>query len=46
MGAVNVKLTPEDVQQIRHAAVEADQTLGLRYPEAYMALVMADTPPL
>ncbi|KAM5541768.1 hypothetical protein V8D89_004497 [Ganoderma adspersum] len=45
IGAVNVTLTPEEVQQIRQAAVSADE-IGLRYPEAYMALVMADTPPL
>ena len=42
---MNVTLTPEEVQQIRQAAVSADE-IGLRYPEAYMALVMADTPAL
>ncbi|RPD52412.1 Aldo/keto reductase [Lentinus tigrinus ALCF2SS1-7] len=48
MDAQNVKLTPEEVTEIREIAVAADATTGIgpRYPPAFAALVMADTPPL
>ncbi|EJF61113.1 Aldo/keto reductase [Dichomitus squalens LYAD-421 SS1] len=44
--AVNVKLTAEEVEQIRQAAVNADQADVPRYPPSFQAFLMADTPPL
>ena len=44
--ALNVKLTAEEVEQIRQAAVNADQKDVPRYPPQHQALLMVDTPPL
>ncbi|GJE93677.1 aldo/keto reductase [Phanerochaete sordida] len=47
LAALNLKLTSEEVADIRHVAEEADATLqGGRYPPFLMALLDADTPPL
>ncbi|KAH9846267.1 Aldo/keto reductase [Lenzites betulinus] len=46
MAALKVKLSPEDVDEIRRLAVVADQTIGPRYPAQWQALSMVDTPPL
>ncbi|KAI9061642.1 Aldo/keto reductase [Trametes sanguinea] len=46
LGALNVKLTPQDVEEIRKIAVVADKTVGPRYHEAGMKLLFVDTPPL
>ncbi len=44
--AVNVKLTQEELQEVRDVAKKADATLGERYPVAAMALMFGDTPEL
>ncbi|TBU38913.1 NADP-dependent oxidoreductase domain-containing protein [Dichomitus squalens] len=46
IGAVDVKLTAEEVDLIRKAAVNADQADVPRYPPAFQALLMVDTPSL
>ncbi|KAL7283966.1 Aldo/keto reductase [Trametes coccinea BRFM310] len=46
LGAMDVKLAPQDVEDIRKIAVVADKTVGPRYNEAGMQLLFADTPPL
>ncbi|KAH9849046.1 Aldo/keto reductase [Lenzites betulinus] len=46
LGALSLKLSPEDVAEIRKIADVADKTLGPRYHEAGMQLIFADTPPL
>ena len=45
MGALNVKLTKEEDQQIRKV-VEAVDIQGARYPEAMAKSLFGDTPPL
>ncbi|GJE96766.1 aldo/keto reductase [Phanerochaete sordida] len=46
LGALNVRLTPEDLQEVRRVAQEADASKGLRYPEAMIQSLFADTPEL
>ncbi|CCO33950.1 hypothetical protein BN14_08039 [Rhizoctonia solani AG-1 IB] len=43
IGALKVKLTPEDIKEIRQAIVETELT-GDRYPTAYMGSLYGDTP--
>ncbi|KZT34482.1 aldo-keto reductase, putative [Sistotremastrum suecicum HHB10207 ss-3] len=45
IGALNVQLTPEEIQEIR-AASEAAEVKGGRYPEAMMQYCFGDTPAL
>ncbi|MCJ1305960.1 hypothetical protein MMC08_008777, partial [Hypocenomyce scalaris] len=45
LGAVEVKLTREEMGEIRDA-VESAEVHGGRYPEAMAATLFADTPPL
>jgi hypothetical protein len=45
VGAVNIKLTPEEVQQIRKE-IEKVEVSGDRYPPAFQAYSFADTPEL
>jgi aryl-alcohol dehydrogenase-like predicted oxidoreductase len=45
MGALNVKLTPEEVKEVRDL-VEAAEVHGERYPSAAMGSLFADTPNL
>lgn len=45
MGALNVKLTPEEVKGVR-GLVEAAEVHGDRYPSAAMGSLFADTPNL
>ena len=45
MGGAAVKLSPEEVAAIRKIAEESEIP-GERYPEAALATVMVDTPPL
>jgi diketogulonate reductase-like aldo/keto reductase len=45
VGALNVNLSPEEVQEIRQLAEEAEGA-GDRYPAALLARVFGDTPPL
>ncbi|KAH9901325.1 Aldo/keto reductase [Cubamyces lactineus] len=46
LDAANIKLTPEDVQEVRRIANEADAANGPRYPPRLYAVLFADTPPL
>ena len=46
MAAQKVKLSAEEIEEIRKMAVNADQTIGARYPPPSDALLFADTPPL
>ncbi|KAF7974969.1 hypothetical protein HWV62_10705 [Athelia sp. TMB] len=46
IAAANVKLTQEDLQEVRKAAEDADATEGTRYPEGSATLLFADTPAL
>ena len=45
MGALNVKLSKEEEQEIR-SLVENAEVHGARYPEAMVASLFADTPAL
>ncbi|CAE6412087.1 unnamed protein product [Rhizoctonia solani] len=45
IGALKVKLTPEDIKAIRQAIVETELT-GDQYPTAYMGAIYGDTPEL
>ncbi|CAE6448287.1 unnamed protein product [Rhizoctonia solani] len=45
IGALKVKLTPEDIQAIRQVIIETEIT-GNQYPEAYMGWLYRDTPEL
>ncbi|KAI0654913.1 Aldo/keto reductase [Cubamyces menziesii] len=47
IGALSIQLSPEDVEEIRKAAVAVDAVVeGDRYPSEHMAFLFADTPPL
>ncbi|KAI0072150.1 Aldo/keto reductase [Panus rudis PR-1116 ss-1] len=46
LGALDVKLTPEEVQEIRDIANKAGAAQGDRYPPALMQVLYADTPAL
>ncbi|KAI0654897.1 Aldo/keto reductase [Cubamyces menziesii] len=46
LGALNVKLAPEDIAEIRRIAVVADKTVGPRYYSAALQFIQCDTPPL
>ena len=45
IGALHLKLTKEEEQEIRKAS-EAAEPAGGRYPEGFAASCFADTPPL
>lgn len=45
LGALDVKLSEEEVKQVRHA-VDGAEVHGTRYPEAHSSVLFADTPPL
>ncbi|KAJ3001542.1 hypothetical protein NUW54_g6358 [Trametes sanguinea] len=47
LGALSIKLSPEDVAEIRRAAKAADAAWqGDRYPAELVSLLFVDTPPL
>ncbi|KAI0764117.1 Aldo/keto reductase [Irpex lacteus] len=46
LGALNVKLSKEDLEEVRKLAEEAHRTLDTRYSAAGMNTIMIDTPPL
>ena len=46
LGALNLRLSQEDIDAIRKLAEDAHKSLPTRYAPAGMALVLADTPPL
>ncbi|KAI9062185.1 Aldo/keto reductase [Trametes sanguinea] len=46
LDAIRIKLAPEDIQEVRKIANEADAAKGPRYPPRLYAFLFADTPPL
>ena len=46
MTAQDVRLSAEEVEEIRTLAMDADSTIGPRYPAALAALLLGDTPRL
>ena len=46
LASLDIKLSPEDLEEVRKIAVAADATHGTRYPAEVMHLIFADTPPL
>jgi len=46
LGALNVKLTPAEVAEVREIANRADAAQEDRYPPSMKDLLFADTPPL
>ncbi|KAH9948001.1 Aldo/keto reductase [Amylocystis lapponica] len=46
LGALNVKLTPEDLAEVRAVAASVDSAQGARYPPHLAAVLFANTPPL
>ena len=46
LAAMNIKLSPEDVQEVRRIAQAADAGKADRYPPVWMHLLFADTPAL
>ena len=43
---MNVKLSKEELQEVRDIAQKADAAQGSRYPEAMMSVLFGDTPAL
>ncbi|TBU57456.1 Aldo/keto reductase [Dichomitus squalens] len=46
LAALNIKLSPDDVQEVRRIAQAADATHGDRYPTDRMQYIFTDTQPL
>jgi len=46
LGALNVKLTPAEVAEVREISKRADAAQGDRYPLSMKDMLFADTPPL
>ena len=46
LGALDIQLKPEDVQEVRRLAETADAAKVQRYPDALMQAVFAETPEL
>ncbi|GJE96764.1 aldo/keto reductase [Phanerochaete sordida] len=46
LGALKIRLTPEDLREVRRIAQEADASKGERYPAWMMGLLFIDTPEL
>ena len=46
MAALNVKLTKEEVEEVRRIAAEADSSHGDRYPPVLAKVLFGDTPAL
>ena len=46
LAALDIKLSADDVQEVRRIAAEADAVQGERYPPEGAALLFVDTPPL
>ncbi|KZT07967.1 Aldo/keto reductase [Laetiporus sulphureus 93-53] len=46
LGAANIKLTREEVEEVRNVANNAHCVSGARYPPQLAAVLFADTPPL
>lgn len=45
-GALNIKLTEEELQEEREVSENADLVNGDRYPPSFKAVHFADAPPL
>lgn len=46
INAINLKLSENEIQEIRRIAHNADAIHGDRYPPGLAAVLFADTPPL
>jgi len=46
LGALKIKLTPDEIAEVREIARKADAVHGDRYPAYAMENLFADTPPL
>jgi diketogulonate reductase-like aldo/keto reductase len=46
LGALDVKLSQEDIEEVRRVASDADASQGTRYPENMMHVLFANTPEL
>ncbi|KAI0057316.1 Aldo/keto reductase [Artomyces pyxidatus] len=46
LGATDVRLTQDEVQEVRRIAEQADAVIGDRYPPRIQVTLFADTPPL
>lgn len=46
LGALNVKLTPEEIEEVRKISAKADATQGDRYPPYLLSVMFGNTPPL
>lgn len=46
MKAVDVKLTSDEIAELRDIAIQADQLPGDRYTPVYMAALFVDSPEL
>ncbi|KAI0747113.1 NADP-dependent oxidoreductase domain-containing protein [Daedaleopsis nitida] len=46
LAALDIKLSPEDIEEVRRVAAKADTVKGERYPPYRMHLIFADTPEL
>ncbi|KAF8268082.1 Aldo/keto reductase [Lactarius quietus] len=46
LGSLNVRLSPEEVQEVRNIAERADSVLGERYPAGMLETLYVNTPPL
>lgn len=44
LGALKIRLTPEDLREVRRIAQEVDASKGERYPAWMMGLLFIDTP--
>ena len=46
LGGANVRLSAEELQEVRAVAEQADAAHGDRYPSAWMSFLFGDTPAL
>jgi hypothetical protein len=44
LGALKLKLTPEDIAEVREVAAKADTSNGPRYPPGMADTLFAETP--
>jgi hypothetical protein len=45
LGAINLKLSDEDLAEVRRVSKEADAAQGARYPPGMMETLYRETPP-
>ena len=46
LGALNVKLSEEELREVREVSEKADAAQGFRYPQSFFETHFGDTPPL